>query len=152
MTKAIKPTVGRSILYYPKATDPGAKPPPGQAHAAIVSAVWTDTCINIAYFDANGVSFNATSVLLVQGDEHPEAGYAAWMPYQVGQAAKHEPVERLPAHRDGLVKHFLPAGTTVKIGGLPLQLDHPAVVWTHPANITAIFESVNEACKPQPAE
>jgi hypothetical protein len=44
-----------------------------------------------AISDHYGKTFAMTSVQLVQGDERrPENGYfCEWMPYQVGQAAKH---------------------------------------------------------------
>lgn len=46
--------------------------------------------VNLTVFDSNGVPHSPTSIQLVQGDEpKPEHGYfCAWMPYQVGQAAK----------------------------------------------------------------
>lgn len=91
----IKPTVGRVVWYHPTVDDHGAKPLAGQPLAAIIAAVWSDACINISYFDANGVARSKTSVLLVQEDQPcPEAGYAEWMPFQKGQAAKTEAVQR----------------------------------------------------------
>jgi len=92
----IKPTVGRVVHYYPAADDLGAKPDHGQPLAALIARVWSDTCVNLAYMDANGVSYNKTSVLLVQDDDaaRPGSGYCAWMPYQKGQAAKTESLER----------------------------------------------------------
>lgn len=85
----IKPTVGRVVLFYPdKATQSiatkGIEPVP-----ALVCAVWSDTCINLAGFDANGKPFSACSVQLVH-DNEPLLGncHASWMPYQKAQAAK----------------------------------------------------------------
>jgi hypothetical protein len=90
----IKPTVGRVVLYkaYPSDSFPGA----GDGfQAAIVARVWSDTCVNLAVFDANGNPHSRTSVLLVQPEsETPAAGYCCWMPYQVGQAAKTEQLEK----------------------------------------------------------
>jgi len=89
----ISPTVGRVVWYHPGSSDPGPSPE-GQPLAAIVSHVWSDTCINLAIFDANGVLYNRTSVLLVQdGAPVPSQQYAEWMPYQKGQAAKTEALE-----------------------------------------------------------
>lgn len=86
----ISPTVGRVVWYHPFASDPS--PDPGkQPLAAIVTHVWSDTCVNLAVFDTNGGTFGKTSVLLINGDmEQPRRGYAEWMPYQKGQAAKHD--------------------------------------------------------------
>lgn len=88
----IKPTVGRVVLFHPEkgsylavqTTAEGNQPIP-----ALVCCVWSDSCINIAGFDANGAPFSRTSVLLVQGDAPvPDSAYAKWMPYQKAQAAK----------------------------------------------------------------
>lgn len=87
----IKPTIGRVVLYYPH----GNTPEDNQAHAALVAYVWSDTCVNLGYFDQNGVAKSATSVLLYDEDSMPKpsTGYACWMPYQKGQAAKTEALE-----------------------------------------------------------
>ena len=84
----IKPTVGRVLWYYPGSTDAIAQIKP-EPLAAIVAAVWSDTCVNLTVFDANGLTHNRTSVLLAQPEtEKPAANYCTWMPFQVGQAAK----------------------------------------------------------------
>lgn len=84
----IQPTVGRVVWYYPAGE--AEKPP----MAAIVAAVWSDTCVNLAIFDRSGRPFEKppTSILLLQDDNpRPSGGnFCAWMPYQVGQAKKHE--------------------------------------------------------------
>lgn len=89
----IKPTVGRVVLFYPRGHQPNEQP-----HAAIIAHVWSDTCVNLAIFDANGQPYppGHTSILLVQpGSEVPSGGnYCTWMPYQVGQAAKTEELEK----------------------------------------------------------
>lgn len=92
----IKPTVGRMLHYYPAGEDSGAIITCGQPLAATIAHVWNDRCINIAYLDANGVWRGKTSVLLVHEDDdaRPGAGYCVWMPYQKGQAAKTESLER----------------------------------------------------------
>lgn len=85
----ITPTVGRVVWFYRKGASLTEQP-----LAAIVSHVWSDTCVNLAIFDANGNAMvnPPTSVLLVQeGAEIPSGGhFCKWMPYQVGQAKKHE--------------------------------------------------------------
>ncbi len=83
----IKPTVGRVVWFYSENHEDGKQP-----QAALVCHVWSDTCVNLAVFDANGVATNKTSVLLHQGEgERPSRLFAEWMPYQVGQAKKEEP-------------------------------------------------------------
>lgn len=95
-----KPTVGRIVWYWPANNDAsvsrvGKDTPYAQAHAAIVTAVWGDTCVNLCTFDANGNARPRTSVLLVQdGAARPEGGnFCEWMPYQVQQAKKHVAAE-----------------------------------------------------------
>ncbi len=88
----IKPTVGRVVWFYPKGGESS------QPLAALVAHVWSDTCVNLAIFDANGKPMMdpPTSVLLVQdGNERPSGGpFCEWMPYQKGQAAKTEQLEK----------------------------------------------------------
>lgn len=93
----IKPTIGRVVWYYPTAAEPGAAVPGGPL-AAIIACVWSDTCVNLAVFDCNGHPFAnpPTSVLLIQDDAPVPTGggYCTWMPYQVGQAAKTEELQK----------------------------------------------------------
>lgn len=79
----IQPTIGRVVWYHPESSTEQQQP-----YAAIVAHVWSDTCVNLAVFDSNGVATNKTSVFLYQGDgaERPSSSYAEWMPYQIGQA------------------------------------------------------------------
>jgi hypothetical protein len=66
--------------------------------AAIVTKVWSDTCINLAVFDANGNTHSRTSVLLYQGEgERPDVCFCEWMPYQLGQAVRTERAEAAAA-------------------------------------------------------
>ncbi len=91
----IKPTVGRVVWYTPSADDHEEMAAAQlQPLAAIVAHVWSDTCVNLAVFDANGIAHNRTSVLLVQDDgARPDGGFCEWMPYQKGQAAKYAALE-----------------------------------------------------------
>lgn len=84
----IKPTVGRVVWYWPD----GVQPEVSQPHAALVTRVWGDTCVNLAVFDANGSPYSKTSVELHQDENVPRPTYAhaSWMPYQVGQAKRNE--------------------------------------------------------------
>lgn len=76
----VSPTVGRIVHFYPVC--PGEKPQ--QPLAAIICHVWSDTCVNLAIFDANGCPQMQppTSILLVQdGAERPTGGhFCEWPP------------------------------------------------------------------------
>lgn len=89
----INPTVGRVVLFTPSAGDSIAQIE-GQKLAAMITGVWSDTCVNLVVFGANGKSHGKTSVPLVQGDmPRPDGYFAEWMPYQKGQAARTEEPE-----------------------------------------------------------
>ena len=94
----IKPTIGRVVWYHPPfIADSGSNE---LTYAAIVCYVHSDTLINIAFFDANGNAKSNTSVELFQGEgARPAHGYAEWMPYQQGQAAKTEALEKQIAEK-----------------------------------------------------
>jgi hypothetical protein len=90
----IKPTVGRVVWFTPATDDQTFRDynPPFAAHVAYV---WGDTCVNLAVILPDGSGFvGETSVTLVQSDEEKAAQvsgrFAEWMPYQKGQAAKHD--------------------------------------------------------------
>src|ERR1700678_816712 len=90
----IKPTVGRVVWFTPARVDTdfdlGAYSPPFAAHVAYV---WSENCVNLMVIGPEGHTLRYTSVTLIQADEpKPTLGrYCEWMPYQVGQAKKHEP-------------------------------------------------------------
>ncbi|RJP48789.1 MAG: hypothetical protein C4586_08745 [Anaerolineaceae bacterium] len=85
----IKPTVGRVVWYWPA----GAKVE--QPFAATVAYVHSDHMVNLSVIDANGHQFPAMSIPLVQDNEEtPGLPYCCWMPYQKGQAAKTEVLEK----------------------------------------------------------
>lgn len=91
---SITPTPGRVVWYYPSKDDAlqsFSSVAAGKPLAAIVAHVWSDTCINLMVIDPNGNPAPRASVLLLQGDgDRPDHNFAEWMPYQKGQAAKHE--------------------------------------------------------------
>lgn len=81
----IKPTIGRVVWFHPGGTSADKQP-----LAALVCYVHSDTMVNLAIFDENGVASHATSRFLWQGEgERPTGDYAEWMSFQIGQAAKH---------------------------------------------------------------
>lgn len=81
----IKPTIGRVVLVRSTASQVDPYP-------ALVTKVWSDTCVNVAGFNDGGTAFSHSSCRLIQDDEPaPATGpYAEWMPYQKVQAAKHD--------------------------------------------------------------
>lgn len=100
----ITPTVGRVVWFWPSK---GLQDPVGAAKhfvykdasrpcAGIVAFVWSDDCVNLLVVDQEGNQHPFTSVRLIQGDEpRPEAqAFCEWMPYQKGQAAKTEQLEK----------------------------------------------------------
>jgi hypothetical protein len=92
----IQPTVGRIVDFFPH-NDEGL--PPGTKHAAIVCDVIDSRTINLAVFSSTGAPYSVLAAKLLQdADEAPWNGhYAAWMPYQKGQAAKTEALQAAPA-------------------------------------------------------
>lgn len=91
----IKPTIGRVVLVFNRlgSVDP-ANPEP-----ALIARVWGDRLINVGGFDANGQPFSHTSLSLSQDDDVYLGPHAQWMPYQKGQAIKHEALEIAAAAR-----------------------------------------------------
>ncbi|GJH31427.1 hypothetical protein CBA19CS91_01740 [Paraburkholderia hospita] len=91
----IKPSNGRVVWFTPSSQVGSADFAAGSQLAAIVAHVHSDRLVNLAVFDANGVSHSRCSVPLLQDDDpRPEHGYfAEWMPYQKGQAQKTEALE-----------------------------------------------------------
>ena len=93
MTQVIAPTPGRIVWYWPSTND-GLSALAGQPLAAIVAAAHDDRHVNLSVIDAHGNHHGRTNVFLSQPDqERPTSrdyGFAEWMPYQKGQAAKTE--------------------------------------------------------------
>lgn len=80
----IKPSIGRVCWYYATKADYDAGEQP---FPALIARVHSDSCINIGFFDDNGIPGRQTSVRLMQEGEadYPEYGFCTWMPFQVGQ-------------------------------------------------------------------
>jgi hypothetical protein len=93
----IKPTVGRVVWFYPS-----QEPPPrfvvhdrNQPCAAIIAFVYNDTTVTLNVSDHAGQPWGWERVLLWQGEgERPTERFCEWMPYQKGQAAKTEALEK----------------------------------------------------------
>lgn len=87
----IKPTVGRVVWFYPEIDDEHFEDQGKGPFAAMVCAVHSDFLINVVVFNEHGESEGRCDVTLVQeGQPVPFGAYAEWMPYQIGQAKKHE--------------------------------------------------------------
>lgn len=89
----IPPTIGRVVYYFVKDKDAANGievydySKPLDAH---IVYVWSDTCVNLAGFGHDGRPFIRTSVPInAGGAEAGHSAWAAWMAYQIGQAAKH---------------------------------------------------------------
>lgn len=156
----IKPTVGRVMWYYPSRTHMAelglSYDDYGKPLAAIVAAVVNDRCVNLAAFDQRGVQFSVFQVIIIETDPAPESvvGYAAWMPYQKGQAARTEAAGAAVHAVDGkasidpsMVKLLLEKGTVVHLRGIPVELDCPSVIQVHAGNVPLIYGGAVDACK-----
>lgn len=89
----ISPSVGRIVHYFPHKGDTELHTEPGPL-AAVVCKVHSDTLVNLTVFGPTGLRHGRVNVPLVQPDmELPEGAYAAWMPFQVGQAQKTEQLQ-----------------------------------------------------------
>lgn len=84
----IKPTVGRVAWYFHGYHGP---------QAAIICHVHDDRLVNLMVISEQGGTQGMTSVPLLQDDDAPLSPgtcYCCWMPYQKGQAAKVEQLEK----------------------------------------------------------
>jgi hypothetical protein len=88
----ITPTVGRVVWFHPGRFD-DLTAPEGQPLAAIVARVWGDRMVNLSVCDKDGEWHRRTSVPLRQPEDEADQNgnsYCEWMPYQIGQAKKHD--------------------------------------------------------------
>lgn len=95
----ITPTIGRVVWFTPPKGDEKFENY-SAPFAAIIAYVWSDRCVNLMVATPQGTPLGFTSVTLVQeGDaRHDDYGrFCQWMPFQLGQAKKHETVESLAA-------------------------------------------------------
>lgn len=86
----IKPTIGRVVWYWPKQNARDIQP-----MAAMVTWVHSDTLVNLVVFDSEGHSYSRVEIPLSQDETtKPVEEFCEWMPYQKGQAAKTEEIEK----------------------------------------------------------
>ncbi|HUP06801.1 MAG TPA: hypothetical protein VMU47_06610 [Caldimonas sp.] len=93
----IEPTVGRVVWIRDR---PGAISR-AQPEVALITFVRGPSYINVVGWNANGHPFNLHEVPLKQDDpefdtwrQGYQGAFAEWMPYQKGQAARTEQLER----------------------------------------------------------
>jgi hypothetical protein len=85
----IEPTPGRIVWYFPSIEE--GRDPNGQPLAAMVAKVLSERSVNLTVSHGDGSTYGRQAVQLLQDDDAaPETAYACWMPYQKGQAAKHD--------------------------------------------------------------
>lgn len=84
-----QPSVGRHVHFYPGASELGQMVRlDAQPLHAVVLFVHNESRLNLEIVDHHGNRHFRPSVLLVAPDtERPADSHAAWMPYQVAQAA-----------------------------------------------------------------
>lgn len=86
----MKPTIGRVVLFHPIE---------GQTHAAVIAFVHSNTLVNLAAFDQNGVAYGRTSVTLIQRTETPPE-FSMWcewpMPVDLPRSVVQLPVVETP--------------------------------------------------------
>lgn len=97
----IKPTIGRVVWFWPDPNWEGVLAV-DQPWKADIVFVHTDNLVNVAGFRHDGEPFKQGTVLLYQDEGPvPKGVHAQWMPYQKGQAAKTETLERQVAGTPG---------------------------------------------------
>jgi hypothetical protein len=104
----IIPTPGRVVWYRPAPGEKIIHHDHSAPLAALVAHVHNERCVNLAVINSNGIMDARQNVLLLQeGDHAPdiETAYCQWMPYQVGQAKRHE--------ADGANKHHPDTGPSI---------------------------------------
>lgn len=85
----IKPTIGRKVWFYDEPNTP-------EQDGTIFNVI-DDHNIGVRVTNRTGNVYSRDLVLLVQDGETPPNGpHCRWMPYQVGQAKRHEPEQAKP--------------------------------------------------------
>lgn len=91
---SIEPTVGRKVWYWPHPVDDANmnNVDHEQPLDATVLFVHHNRLVNLQVVDHMGHSHTLIQAILRQpNDDKPgNEGYAEWMPYQIGQAVKHD--------------------------------------------------------------
>jgi len=93
----IKPTIGRVVWFWPDPSMPTLSgiESAAQPFTASICYVHDDDTISVGGFRHDGRTFVATMIPLYHGEgPRPLVPHAEWMPYQKGQAAKTEALEK----------------------------------------------------------
>lgn len=134
-----KPTVGRIINYWPMTFE--RRWPHEQPLAAIITHVWSDTCVNLAIHHEDGTGvFSRTSVPLKGADDRPQPGECSWM------AVQHQTTAILAKTGQMLDAATAVAETSKSAQRLDHPLDHIARV-CHEAN-RAYCEALGDFSQP----
>jgi hypothetical protein len=90
----IKPTIGRKVWFYPnQQEDKGFRLEEHQPCDATIVYVHDERTVNAVVLSHEGIAVIMFKLKLLQDDDPipPRTErYLTWMPYQIGQAAKHE--------------------------------------------------------------
>lgn len=92
----IAPTVGRVVWFWPASRSVQDRLDIDQPLAATIAFVHSNLSVNLTVHHQTGSTDAAADVYLWHGDtDRPSAGsFCEWMPYQKGQAAKVEQLEK----------------------------------------------------------
>jgi hypothetical protein len=136
----IEPGIGRIVHFYPAGHAPGDLP-----HAAMIVGIRDARTINLAIFTPEGHQYRGLDVLLIQDDSDvrpTDRGYAEWMPFQKGQAAKTDALQAqlataapapAPAPQPAPAPAQAPAAPPVAAAPQPAPAPAPAAAQPAPA-------------------
>jgi hypothetical protein len=103
----IKPSIGRIVWFYHSVQDLLDEKQP---LAAIVTHVHDDRMVNLSIFDKEGrtghISGSLVPLLQDEDDEPKTGGFATWMPYQTGQAAKTDSLTPQVTEHEKLIREL----------------------------------------------
>lgn len=90
----IQPTVGRIVLYTPADEELAARK--GQPYPAIVTHVFSDTCVNLSVMGDGsfGIPCEGVNVTSACHCDEGTPGTWKWMPYQKAQADLYESLKK----------------------------------------------------------
>ena len=133
---AIRPTIATGVLFYPTtsfAAEQGiAVRDIGEPLDAQVTRVHSDCEVDLLVIDLEGKKHKVLRVDFVQSCSQAPEGDG-------GQVSANYCIPSAARGRE-MVRFFLSKGDIVKVNGIPLLLEHDALVSTHPGNVPLVFE------------